>query len=191
MTAAAGKTTVKLLLVEDNPLVLELVFRGLEHVCDVMVAHDGGDALLKTIDDPPDVILSDYKMPGIDGRQLFDKLRGRDGSVRIEEPINPVQLDRPVDPSELVVTERDLRERALDQFMGGGADHDRVRLGERLNSSSDVRGFAHQIVGNASCAAGGAKPPASLKRSEAVASSRILASPSSVSWRKRRRTKRR
>jgi len=26
MTAAAGKTTVKLLLVEDNPLVLELFF---------------------------------------------------------------------------------------------------------------------------------------------------------------------
>jgi len=64
MTGAAGKTTVKLLLVEDNPLVLELVFRGIEHVCDVMVAHDGGDALLKTVDDPPDVILCDYKMPG-------------------------------------------------------------------------------------------------------------------------------
>jgi len=64
------ETTVKLLLVEDNPLVLELVFRGLEHVCDVMVAHDGGDALLKTIDDPPDVILSDYKWPGMDGRSF-------------------------------------------------------------------------------------------------------------------------
>src|SRR5438270_10820173 len=78
MTAAAGKTTVKLLLVEDNPLVLELVFRGLEHVCDIMVAHDGGDALLKTVDDPPDLILCDYKMPGLDGRQLYDKLRGRE-----------------------------------------------------------------------------------------------------------------
>src|ERR1700746_2266488 len=83
MTAAAGKTTVKLLLVEDNPLVLELVFRGIEHVCDVMVAHDGGDALLKTVDDPPDVILCDYKMPGLDGRQLFDKLRGREKTRQI------------------------------------------------------------------------------------------------------------
>ncbi|HEY8715025.1 MAG TPA: response regulator, partial [Candidatus Acidoferrum sp.] len=32
---------------------------------------------LKVIDDPPDVILCDYKMPGLDGRQLFEKLRGR------------------------------------------------------------------------------------------------------------------
>src|SRR6201984_3430365 len=83
MTGTAGKTTVKLLLVEDNPLVLELVFRGIEHVCDVMVAHDGGDALLKTVDDPPDVILCDYKMPGLDGRQLFDKLRGREKTRHI------------------------------------------------------------------------------------------------------------
>src|SRR5438270_13830748 len=83
MTAAAGKTTIKLLLVEDNPLVLELVFRGIEHVCDVMVAHDGGDALLKTVDDPPDLILCDYKMPGLDGRQLYDKLRGREKTRQI------------------------------------------------------------------------------------------------------------
>src|ERR1700741_1045150 len=101
MTAAAGKTTVKLLLVEDNPLVLELVFRGIEHVCDVMVANDGGDALLKTVDDPPDVILCDYKMPGLDGRQLFEKLRSREktrhipflfmaGRADIEERLRPL-----------------------------------------------------------------------------------------------------
>ncbi len=83
MTPAASKTTVRLLLVEDNPLVLDLVFHGLEHVCDVMVAHDGGDALLKVIDEPPDLILSDYKMPGLDGRQLFDKLRGREKTRHI------------------------------------------------------------------------------------------------------------
>src|SRR6266849_2835668 len=83
MSPASGRTTVKLLLVEDNPLVLELVFRGIEHVCDVMVAHDGGDALLKTVDDPPDMILCDYKMPGLDGRQLFEKLRGREATRHI------------------------------------------------------------------------------------------------------------
>jgi len=83
MSPASGKTTVKLLLVEDNPLVMELVFRGIEHVCDVSVASDGGDALMKTVGDPPDVILCDYKMPGLDGRQLFDKLRSRERTRHI------------------------------------------------------------------------------------------------------------
>jgi CheY-like chemotaxis protein len=82
MSAAGGKT-VKLLLVDDNPLIRELVTKGLDPVCDVMIAADGGDALLKAIDDAPDVILCDYKMPGLDGRQLFEKLRGREKTRHI------------------------------------------------------------------------------------------------------------
>jgi CheY-like chemotaxis protein len=100
MSAATGKS-VRLLLVEDNPLVRKLVAEGLGSVCDVEVANDGGDALLKVIDDPPDAILCDYKMPGLDGRQLFEKLRGREktrhipflfmaGRADIEERLRPL-----------------------------------------------------------------------------------------------------
>jgi CheY-like chemotaxis protein len=100
MSAAAGKT-VKLLLVDDNPLVRGLIEKGLEPLCDVEAAADGADALLRVIDDPPDVILCDYKMPGLDGRQLFEKLRGREkthhipflfmaGRADIEERLRPL-----------------------------------------------------------------------------------------------------
>jgi CheY-like chemotaxis protein len=100
MSAAVGKT-VKLLLVDDNPLVRDLIEKGLEPVCDVESAADGADALLRVIDDPPDVILCDYKMPGLDGRQLFEKLRGREktrhipflfmaGRADIEERLRPL-----------------------------------------------------------------------------------------------------
>src|ERR1700747_2618249 len=75
--AASGKNVI-LLLVDDNPLVRKLVEQGLDNVCEVQIAADGADALLKVIDEPPDVILCDYKMPGLDGRQLFEKLRGRE-----------------------------------------------------------------------------------------------------------------
>jgi CheY-like chemotaxis protein len=78
----AGKT-VKLLLVEDNPLILDLVFKGLEPICEVSVAMDGADALLKATGDPPDLILSDYKMQGMDGRQFFEKLRAREKTRHI------------------------------------------------------------------------------------------------------------
>jgi CheY-like chemotaxis protein len=82
MTAAAGKT-VKLLLADDNPLMRDLVSKSLEPFCEVVIANDGADALLKVIDEPPDVILCDYKMPGLDGRQLFEKLRGREATRHI------------------------------------------------------------------------------------------------------------
>jgi CheY-like chemotaxis protein len=76
MSAAAGKS-IKLLLADDNPLIRDLVSKALEPFCEVIVADDGADALLKVIDEPPDAILCDYKMPGLNGRQLFEKLRGR------------------------------------------------------------------------------------------------------------------
>ena len=82
MSAAAGKS-IKLLLAEDNPLVRDLVFKALEPVCEVVLADDGADALLKVIDEPPDLILCDYKMSGLDGRQLFEKLRGRQSTRHI------------------------------------------------------------------------------------------------------------
>ena len=74
--SAAGKS-IKLLLADDNPLIRDLVCKALEPFCEVVLADDGADALLKVIDGPPDAILCDYKMPGLNGRQLFEKLRGR------------------------------------------------------------------------------------------------------------------
>jgi CheY-like chemotaxis protein len=92
---------VRVLVVEDNPLVMELIKRGLEPHCELSTAADGADALLQVIDNPPDMIISDYKMPGIDGRQLYEKLRGRDrtkampfifiaGRADIEEKLRPL-----------------------------------------------------------------------------------------------------
>jgi len=81
--STAGSKTVKLLLADDNPLVRDLIVKGLEPYCEVEASTDGADALLKVVDAPPDVILCDYKMPGLDGRQLFEKLRGREATRHI------------------------------------------------------------------------------------------------------------
>ncbi len=82
MSESSGKS-ITLLLADDNPLIRDLVLKALEPVCEVVLAADGADALLKVIDEPPDVILCDYKMPGLDGRQLFEKLRGRQSTRHI------------------------------------------------------------------------------------------------------------
>src|SRR5689334_19051585 len=68
---------VKVLLVDDNPMVLGMLKQALTPLAMVTTAVDGPDALLKAVDDPPDLLVSDYRMPGMDGRQLVEKLKSR------------------------------------------------------------------------------------------------------------------
>jgi len=68
---------LKILVVDDNATVLKLIERGLEKSGEVITATDGADALMKAIELKPDLIISDYSMPVMDGRALFEKLRAR------------------------------------------------------------------------------------------------------------------
>src|ERR1700758_2243340 len=70
-------TNVKVLLVDDNPMVLGMLKQSLSPLGQVSTATDAADALLKAVDDPPDLLVTDYRMPGMDGRQLIEKLRSR------------------------------------------------------------------------------------------------------------------
>ena len=72
--------TVSVLIVDDNPLIRELMAQALDPLCRVIIAADGADALLKAVDAPPDLIITDFKMPGLDGRQLYEKLRHREAT---------------------------------------------------------------------------------------------------------------
>ena len=71
------QSNVKILLVDDNPMVLGMLRDALTPMAQVTTAGDGADALLKAVDDAPDLLVSDYRMPGMDGRQLVDKLKSR------------------------------------------------------------------------------------------------------------------
>jgi CheY-like chemotaxis protein len=68
---------LKLLLVDDNPMVLGMLQQALSSLARVTTATDAADALLKAVDDAPDLLVCDYRMPGMDGRQLIEKLKSR------------------------------------------------------------------------------------------------------------------
>src|SRR5580698_6622644 len=74
---------VKILLVDDNPMVLGMLQGALTPLAKVTTSNDSADALLKAVDDPPDLLVSDYRMPGMDGYQLAQKLKGRPATASI------------------------------------------------------------------------------------------------------------
>jgi CheY-like chemotaxis protein len=68
---------VRLLLVDDNPMVLDMMHQALAPLAEVATASDTADALLKAVDNPPELLVCDYRMPGMDGRQLVERLKSR------------------------------------------------------------------------------------------------------------------
>ncbi len=86
-------SNVKVLLVDDNPMVLGMLKQSLSTLGQVATAGDAADALLKAVDDPPDLLVTDYRMPGMDGRQLIEKLRSRPATANFSAIILATKTD--------------------------------------------------------------------------------------------------
>ena len=81
--AMANQTTT-ILVVDDNPINLKLVsdllsFEGYR----VLKAVDGEQAQLTVENDPPELILLDIDLPGIDGLTLTDRLKSNQRTAHI------------------------------------------------------------------------------------------------------------
>lgn len=74
---------ITIMLVDDNPIVREMLRAALSPMANVVTFGDGADAYLKAVEDPPDLILTDYTIPGLDGRQLVEKLKTRANTQKI------------------------------------------------------------------------------------------------------------
>jgi len=67
----------RVLLADDNADMREYVARLLGQQYRVTAVANGAEALQSAIADPPDLILSDVMMPGLDGFELLKELRAR------------------------------------------------------------------------------------------------------------------
>src|SRR5216683_2900346 len=96
---------IKVLLVDDNPMVLEMLRQALAQFSSVSTLTDGADAMLRAIDDKPDLIISDYSMQALDGKQLVQKLKGRsttanipvilkEAAARIKKVVDKISLEK-------------------------------------------------------------------------------------------------
>jgi CheY-like chemotaxis protein len=75
--------TFKILVVDDNPTILKLLCQSLEKCGELITAVGGDDALRKATEVRPDLVIADYAMPGMNGKELFEKLRAYNDTSEI------------------------------------------------------------------------------------------------------------
>jgi two-component system, OmpR family, response regulator MprA len=74
----------RVLVVDDDPKILSLLRRGLSFAgYTVGTAVDGEAALAAARDRPPDIVVLDVMLPGVDGLEVCRRLRLGDASLPI------------------------------------------------------------------------------------------------------------
>jgi CheY-like chemotaxis protein len=66
---------VRVMLVDDNPIIRELLLKSLSPLAFVQGFASASEALRQAEKQSPDLIISDYRMPGLSGLELLAKLR--------------------------------------------------------------------------------------------------------------------
>ena len=114
-----------ILVVEDNERNLKLLRDVLEYAgYDVRVARTAEDGITLAVKEPPDLVLMDLQLPGIDGMEALRQLRE-----------NPRTADIPVVAVTAQAMKQD-RERALDAGFNG-----------YIEKPISVRAFPDQVRG--------------------------------------------
>ncbi len=116
----------RVLHIDDDPLMRDVVKSSLllDPTFTVTSCADGGEALAKVAESPPDLILCDVLMPGMDGPALLERLRQDPGGAKIpvifmtaRTPEHEIErliglgaagvITKPFDPKKLASTVRD------------------------------------------------------------------------------------
>jgi PleD family two-component response regulator len=78
-----GKTRPSLLIVDDEPINIDLLLDTFESDYEVLAASNGKTALETAQRERPDLILLDVMMPDIDGYEVCRRLKGNRGTQNI------------------------------------------------------------------------------------------------------------
>jgi len=68
----------RLLVVDDEPVNIQAMHQIFRQTCDVFMATSGQEALNRCMENPPDLILMDILMPGMNGLEVCQALRNQE-----------------------------------------------------------------------------------------------------------------
>jgi len=112
-------STKRVLVIDDEPDVRAVVRGCLEDIAgwDVVTAASGQDALVQVIADPPDAILLDVMMPGMDGLSFLKALQSHTTVANLPVVLltAKVNLTQPDDMSDLGI--RGVISKPFDPFL--------------------------------------------------------------------------
>lgn len=108
MTPSDHNRRATILVVDDSPENIEVLGGVLASHYEVRIAIDGNDALHQACTAPPDLLLLDIMMPGLDGYEVCRRLK-----------LNPATRDVPI----IFVTALGQVENETRGFQAGGADY--------------------------------------------------------------------
>jgi len=120
---------LKLLIVDDDPDILDLLETTLQEEFQVTTASTGGEALEKLRDEPPNLLVLDYILPDLEGPQICKTIRKDPlllnlpilmltGKGEIEDKVGGLEAGaddymlKPFDPQELIARLRMLIRRS-------------------------------------------------------------------------------
>jgi len=106
----ASRPRARILVIEDDPYAREALSLLLDYYgYDVVAASNGNDGLALVTEAMPDLVVTDWRMPGLSGHALCEALRARRDTMPIvvvtsaeevfshDQPVN-ARLRKPVDP---------------------------------------------------------------------------------------------
>jgi len=138
VTSGQDITKPKILIVDDEPFNVELLEGYLSKDYDILKAYNGNEALIIVGTNPPDLIILDIMMPGINGYEVCSRIKGDEKTMSI--PI-------------VIVTALNERKAKIKAIEAGADDFlnkpiDIIELTARVKSLLKTKQYYDALMGN-------------------------------------------